>query len=87
MQKWIIGASVLVLLLVTIASAYAFSASLMDLRIHSGSFAKPRVAAPMTYAEESELGAPQPNLVRFQTVDQANGPLCQRDKRDATAGF
>ena len=87
MQKWIVGASVLVLLVVSLASAYAFSASLIDLRIHIGSFAKPGLAAPMTFANESEIGAPQPNMVRFQTVEQANGPLCQRDKRESTSGF
>ncbi len=86
MQKWIIGVSVVVLLIISLASAYAFSASLMNLHIHSGSFAKPNIAAPMTYADESQIGSAQPNLVRFETVPKVK-PLCQREKQGATAGF
>jgi len=86
MQKWIIGASVVILLIISLASAYAFSASLINLHIHSGSFAKPNVAAPMTYADESQIGTSQPNMVRFETVP-ASKPLCQHEKQGLTAGF
>lgn len=87
MQKWIIGASVMVLLVISLASAYAFSASLVDLHIHTGSFTKPSIAAPMTYTDESQIGAAQSNRVRFETI-QERGSLCRREqKQDMTTGF
>ncbi len=87
MQKWIIGASVMVLLVISLASAYAFSASLMNLHIHTGSFAKPSAAAPMTYADESQIGVAQSDMVRFETIQEPTS-LCRREqKQDSTAGF
>lgn len=86
MQKWIIGASVTLLLVISLASAYAFSASLIDLHIHTGSFVPPAIAAPMTYGDESQVGSAQSNMVRFQTVQESHS-LCQRDKQGTISGF
>lgn len=86
MQKWIVAGSVVVLLIISLASAYAFSASLVDLHIHTGSFVKPGIAGPMTFADESQIGSAQSNMVRFQTVRESDS-LCQRDKQGTTAGF
>lgn len=90
MKKFIIGASVTAFLLVLFASAFAFSASLSNLRISAGTFAKPSVpvvAAPMTFADESEITAPQADSVRFQQLEKSER-VCERKKSQAnTAGF
>lgn len=90
MNKLIIGASVTVLMVFLFASAFAFSASLANLRIGAASFTKPSApvfAAPMTYADESNISAPQADTVRFQPIDNQEH-VCQRDRiQSNTVGF
>jgi len=90
MKKLIIGASVTAFLLVLFVSVFAFSTSLSNLRISAATFAKPSVpvfAAPMTFADESEITVPQADSVRFQQLEQSER-VCARKKSQAnTAGF
>ena len=90
MNKFIVGATVVVLLLVLFASAYAFSTSLRTLRLNASGLtltAATESAAPMTYADESQISAPQADMVRFQTIQEPER-LCQRDRTaESTVGF
>lgn len=90
MNKFIVGATVVGLLLVLFASAYAFSTSLRTLRLNASgvtSSAAAESAAPMTHTDESQIGAPQADMVRFQTIEKTER-LCQRDRTaESTVGF
>lgn len=88
MQKVIIGASVTVLILVLLLSARAFASSLASLNLGASSFAKPApvLTAPMTFTEESQINA-SGDSVRIETVSKTTR-LCRRERgAETTTGF
>jgi hypothetical protein len=91
MKRIFLGASIAVLALFLLSSAVAFSVSLSSLHINAASFvlpvAAPLASAPMTYSDESNIGQPQANSVRFEAVSKS-GHVCQRDKAsESSDGF
>lgn len=91
MRKLILVLSVVGLTLVLAATAVGFSLSLQNLHVNAASFAAPALApvhaAPMTYADESNVSQPQGSTIRFEDY-QAPSHVCERDKSgDASAGF
>jgi hypothetical protein len=87
MQKWIIGVSVMAMLLITLASAYAFATALTNLRIHTGSFSPPTVAVPMTFASESQISSSRSNLVRFKALEPSTALCRHAQTSDVNVGF
>jgi hypothetical protein len=89
MKKIYLAVGATVMLLLLLGTALVFSATLSNLHVNAASFAIPAVApaaaAPMTYADESNLASPQADRVRFQDVER-DDHICQRDKVDAPSG-
>lgn len=83
MKKLSIGMAVTALALLLLASAFAFSASLANLRVNALSFVQPAqaavVASPMTLVDEAQLASPSSEPVRMQEFQQSDH-VCQKDK-------
>lgn len=83
MRKLYITVAVTALMLLLLASAYAFSVTLQNLRINTFSFAHPAAAAviavPMTSADEAAITSPQSNTVRLEEF-QPPEHVCAKNK-------
>jgi len=91
MRKLILTLAVVGLMFVLAATAVGFSLSLQNLHVNAASFAAPVIApayaAPMTYADESNIQEPQSSTIRFEEY-QAPEHVCERSKTNGTsAGF
>lgn len=83
MRKLYIALGITALMLLLLASAFAFSLTLQNLRINSFSFARPVaaavVAAPMTSADEAAIASPESNSVRLEEFQQPER-VCSKNK-------
>jgi hypothetical protein len=81
-----LAALMLMVALLFLTSAFAFSLSLQNLRINAASFASPAasvlLASPMTSADEAEIGKPQSDSIRFEDFQQSEH-VCNRTKTSA----
>jgi hypothetical protein len=83
MRKVTIGIAVTALVLLLLASAFAFSATLASLRVNALSFVEPAeaavIASPMTSLDEAQLASPLSETVRMEEFQQTDR-VCQKDK-------
>jgi hypothetical protein len=91
MRKLLIGGGITALVLLLLATAFAFSLTLQNLRLNALSFVQPAaaltIAAPMTSADESEIASPDSTGVRIEEF-QKREHACNREKlRESATDF
>lgn len=84
MKRMTMGIGITALLVLLLASAFAFSVTLQNLRVNALSFAQPAEAAaveePMTGADESAISSLDADEVRMEEFEQADDHLCRKNR-------
>jgi hypothetical protein len=91
MKKFYIGIGITALMVLLLASAFAFSLTLQSLRVNALSFVEPVaasiIAAPMTSADEAEIASPESGGVRLEEFEARHAVCAKRQAQEEASGF